>query len=173
MADLPPKLTFFVIRKIKSPPKLSFFVICQIKFPPKLLFLAIQQICFGFRKLSSSIYHTVDYRYFEHRAISNKILKNMKRQRMRDKNSSLFISLLKLVNFNNTFAPLLYFKLCQDTAGKNVSFDLPKFNVCVIRQIKFVAKFNFFVIRQNFFPPKFLLVRSCIYNHYALFIIIA
>ena len=118
MADLPPKLTFFVIREIKSPPKLSFFVICQIKFPPKLLFFAIQQICFGFRKLSSSIYHTVDYRYFEHRAISNKILKNMKRQRMRDKNSSLFISLLKLVNFNNTFAPLLYFKLCQDTAGK-------------------------------------------------------
>ena len=100
---------------IKFPPKLSFFVICQIKFPPKLLFFAIQQICFGFRKLSSSIYHTVDYRYFEHRAISNKILKNMKRQRMRDKNSSLFISLLKLVNFNNTFAPLLYFKLCQDT----------------------------------------------------------
>ena len=57
----------------------------------------------------SSIYHRVDYRYFEHCAISNKSLKNMKRQRMRDKNSSFFISLLKLVNFNNTFALLLYF----------------------------------------------------------------
>ena len=32
---------------------------------------------FGFRQLSSSIYHTVDYHYFEHRAISNKSLKNM------------------------------------------------------------------------------------------------
>ena len=41
--------------------------------------------CFGFRQLSSSIYHTVDYRYFEHRAISNKSFKNMKRQRMREK----------------------------------------------------------------------------------------
>ena len=80
----------------------------EIKFPPKLSFFVIRQICFCFRKLSSSIY-TVDYRYFEHRAISNKSLKNMKRQRMRDKNYSLFISLLKLVNFNNTFAPLLYF----------------------------------------------------------------
>ena len=103
--NLLPKLTFFVIRKIKFPQKLSFFVIRQIKFLPKSLFFAIQQICFGFRKLSSSIYHTVDYRYFEHRAISNKSLKNMKRQRMRDKNSSLFISLLKY----NTFSPLLYF----------------------------------------------------------------
>ena len=101
------------MQQINLPPKLTLFVIRQIKLPPKLLFFAIQQICFGFRKLSSSIYHTVDYRYFEHRAISNKSLKNMKRQRMRDKNSSLFISFPKLVNLNNTFAPLLYFNFVR------------------------------------------------------------
>ena len=66
----------------------------------------------------------------------------MKRQRMRDKNSSLFISLLKLVNFNNTFALLLYFFLCQDTSGKmflsiHENKFPPKFNFCMIRQIKF------------------------------------
>ena len=79
--NLPPKLTFFVIRKIKFPPKLSFFVIRQIKFAPKLLFFAIQQICFGFRKLSSSIYHTVDYRfrtsrYFEQKSQKHEKTKN-------------------------------------------------------------------------------------------------
>ena len=104
----PPKLVCFAIRQIKFPPKLSFFAIRQIKFPPKLVFCPS----------ASSIYPTVDYRYFEHCAISNKSLKNMKTQRMRDKNSSLFISLLKLVNFNNTYALLLYFFLCQDTFGK-------------------------------------------------------
>ena len=96
----------------------------------------------------------------------------MKRQRMRDKNSSLFISLLTLVNFNNAFAPLLYFKNLSGYCWKNVSFDLPKFNVCVIRQIKFPPKF----FRD---PPKFLPAKISssqimyIYNHYALFIIIA
>ena len=79
---------------------------------------------------------------------------------MRDKNSSLFISLLKLVNFNNTFALLLYFFLCQDTSGKmflsiRQNKFPPKFNFCVIRQNKFPPKFNFCVIRQIKFPPKF------------------
>ena len=72
----------------------------------------------GFRQLSSSIYDRVDFRYFELRTISHKSFKNMKRQRIRYKNSSLFISLLKLVNFNNTFALLLYLLLCHDTSGK-------------------------------------------------------
>ena len=123
-------------RQINFPPKLIFFAIRQIKFPPKLLFCAIFLV---FVHLFSSIYHTVDSRYFEYHAISNKSLKNMKRQRMRDKNSSLFISLLKLVNFNNTFSLLLNFFLCQDTSAKMF---------LSIRQNKFPPKFNFFVIRQ-------------------------
>ena len=89
----------------------------------------------------------------------------MKRQRMRDKNYSLFISLLKLVNLNNTFALLLYFFLCQDTSGKMfVSIRQnkfqPKFNFCVIRQIKFPKNFFFFVIRQIKFPQITSLLRS-------------
>ena len=147
----PPKLKFFAIRQIKFPPKLSFLAIRKIKFPPKLLFFAIREKCFCFRQLSSSIYHTVNYRYFEHRAISNKSLKNTNRQRMRDKNYSLFISLLKLVNFNNTFALLLYFFLCQDTSGKMF---------LSIRQNKFAPKFNFFVIRQIKFRQITSLLRS-------------
>ena len=50
---------------------------------------------FGFHQLSSSIYHTVDSGYFEHRAILNKSLKNMKIQRRRDKNYS-FLFILSL-----------------------------------------------------------------------------
>ena len=61
---------------------------------------------------------------------------------MRDKNSSLFILLLKLVNFNNTFACLLYFFFCQDTSGKM----FPS-----IRQNKFPPNYVTFAIRQNFF----------------------
>ena len=119
----------------------------------------------GFCQLSSSIYHTVDSRYFEHRAISNKSLKNMKIQRMRDKNSSLFISLLKLVNFKNRFGLLLNFFLCQDTSAKMFLSTRqnkfpPKFNFCVIRQIKFPPKFNFFVIRQIKFRQITSLLRS-------------
>ena len=83
---------------------------------------------------------------------------------MRDKNSSVFISLLKLVNFNNKFGLLLNFFLCQDTSAKmflsiHQNKFPPKFNFCVIRKIKFPPKFNFFVIRQITSvcePPKFL-----------------
>ena len=91
---------------------------------------------------------------------------------MRDKNYSLFISLLKLVNFNNTFALLLYFFLCQDTSG-NMFLSIrqnkfaPKFNFCVIRQIKFrqitsllrSAKLNSAKLRHFCDPPKFLPLR--------------
>ena len=107
------------------------YQIGQINFPPKLTFLISQnskfkmltdhQRCFRPLKMLPTVYGLkirVDYRYFEHRAISNTSIKNMKRLRMRDNNSSLFISLLKLVNFNNTFALFLYFFLCQDTSGK-------------------------------------------------------
>ena len=75
----------------------------------------------------------------------------MKRQRMRDQNSSLFISLQKCVNFNNTFSLLLYFFLCQDTSGKMF---------LSIRQNKFLPKFNFFVIRQIKFRQIMSLLRS-------------
>ena len=132
MADLADSLK---IRQINFPPKLLFFATrknyhfspsAKLNSHQNYYFLPSAKKNFGFLQLSSSIYTQSTT------AISNKSLKNMKRQRMRDKNSSLFILSLKLVNFNNTFALLLYFFLCQDTSRK-----------------------MFLSIRQNKFPPKF------------------
>ena len=137
---------------VKNPPKsakLTFFAIRQIKFPPKLLFFAMRQIFFWF---SSIIFFHISYSQLSlfptSRNFEQKSQKHEKK-RMRDKNSSLFILLLKLVNFNNTFARLLYFFFCQDTSGKM----FPS-----IRQNKFPPNYVTFAIRQNFFPPKFLLL---------------
>ena len=51
---------------VKNPPKSA-----KLTSRQNYHFLPSAKKCFGFRQLSSSIYHTVDYRYFEHRAISS------------------------------------------------------------------------------------------------------
>ena len=53
--------------------------------------------------------------------------------------SSSVVGMRELINITERFFTLF---------TQNVSFDLPKFNVCVIRQIKYPPKFNIFVIRQ-------------------------
>ena len=119
-----PKLTFFLIYQIKFPPKLSFFAIRQIKFPSKLLFFAIRQTFFG---ISLIIFFHISYS------------RQKSQKHEKTKNENLILS-LKLVNFNNTFALLLYFFLCQDTSGKMF---------LSIRQNKFTPKFNFCVDPPN------------------------
>ena len=141
--------------KLTSRQNYNFSPFAKLNSHHNYYFSPFAKLFFRFLQLS--------FNYFEHRAISNKSLKNMKRLRV--KNSSLFISLLKLVNFNNTFALLLYFFLCQDTSGKMFlsirQNKLPlKFYFCMIRQIKFPPKFNFFVIRQIKFRQITSLLRS-------------
>ena len=77
-------------------------------------------------------------------------------------NTSLFISLLKLVNFNNIFGLLLNFFLCQDTSAKmflsirqNLVFAwFTKLNSRQNLIFSWSAKLKYvtFAIRQNFFP---------------------